>query len=70
MASIAVKVVGAIVAVIVLLVMMPKLFSHEVRMRRKLRAAQQRAIRELAESTPVRRRIAESPGWLWRPATR
>jgi hypothetical protein len=56
--SIAVKVVGAFVAVIVLLLALPKLFGREARLRRKLRKAQQRAIRELAESSKGPRRIA------------
>ena len=56
--SIALKVVGAIVALIVLSLAIPKLFGRDARLRRKLRAAKQRAIRDLAESTRVPRRIA------------
>jgi len=56
--SIAVKVVGGILALFLVIAAIPKLFGRRARLRRKLRAAQQRAIRDLAESVPATRRIA------------
>lgn len=56
--SLAAKLVGAVVALILLAVVVPKLFGRRARMRRRLRAAKQRAIRDLADSTAVPHRIA------------
>lgn len=58
METLVAKVVGAIVATIILLLAIPKLFGRDARIRRKLRAAQQRAIGQLPESVSVARRVA------------
>ncbi len=53
--TIAVKVVAVIVAFIVIVLAIPKLFGRTARLRRKLRAAKQCAIRDLTDAREPRR---------------
>jgi hypothetical protein len=56
--TLAIKIVGAIAALILSVLTLPKLFGRKARLRRKLRSAERRAIRDLADVGRGPHRIA------------